>query len=135
MLANQSRKSRQQITCGLEQHSKTRLRSNECHHLKWVWNEPNRRRARPHLDFWWGQRFPVVGFELVEFVKLQADVLNRQLEHVPETRQVLGDGPGVRVGVLTRRKSARIHTQVTEHTRKHETRLLFYSGCVDHRAG
>lgn len=53
-----------------------------------------------HLNFWWGQRFPVVGFELVEFIKLQANVLNRQLEHVPETCQVLGDGSWVRIWVL-----------------------------------
>lgn len=53
-----------------------------------------------HLNFWGGQRFPVVRFELVEFIKLQADVLDGQLEHVPETREVLGDGPRVCVRVL-----------------------------------
>lgn len=54
-----------------------------------------------HLNFWGGQRFPVVGFELVEFVKLQANVLDGQLEHVPETRQILGDGSRVCIWILT----------------------------------
>lgn len=77
------------------------MQANEHEYLAW-----NR---RLHLNFWWGQRFPVVGLELVEFVKLQADVLDGQLEHVPEAGQVLGDGPRVRVWVLTRQK----HTRVT----------------------
>lgn len=51
----------------------------------------------------------MVGLELVQFVKLQADVLDGQLEHVPEARQVLGDGPWVCVGVLTQHK----HTGAT----------------------
>lgn len=31
---------------------------------------------RLNLNFWRGQRFPVVGLELVEFIKLQADVFD-----------------------------------------------------------
>lgn len=62
------------------------------------------RDPRLHLNFWWGQRFPVVGLELVELVKLQADVLDGQLEHVPEACQVLGDGPRVRLWVLTQQQ-------------------------------
>lgn len=57
-----------------------------------------------HLNFWWGQRLPVVGFKLVEFIKLEADVFDGQLEHVPETRQVLGDGPWVCIRVLIHKK-------------------------------
>lgn len=60
-----------------------------------------------HLNFWWDQRFPVIGLELVELVKLQADVLNGQLEHVPEPCQVLGDGPWVGIWVLMDRKHTR----------------------------
>lgn len=64
-------------------------------------------RTRLHLNFWWGKRFPVVGLELVEFVELQADVLDGQLEHVPEPCQVLGDRPWVCVWVLMQRKHTR----------------------------
>lgn len=74
-----------------------------------------------HLNFWWGQRFPVVGFELVEFIKLQANVLDRQLEHVPETCQVLGDGPWVCIWVLMHKKS---HTYTHVHMNTHNTQML-----------
>lgn len=69
-----------------------------------------------HLNFWWSQRFPVVGFELVEFIKLQANVLDRQLEHVPETCQVLRDGPWVCIWVLIHKHIADVHTCPNEHT-------------------
>lgn len=62
-----------------------------------------------HLNLRGSQRFPVVGFELVEFIKLQADVLDGQLEHVPETRQVLGDGPRVCVRVLKHKHYTNIY--------------------------
>lgn len=56
-----------------------------------------------HLDLRRRQRLPAVGFELVQLVELEADVLDGQLQHVPEARQVLGGGPGVRVQVLPRK--------------------------------
>lgn len=95
---------RQQIACRLVMHSKTKVRLDEFDYLKWESNECDSCHACLHLNFWWGQRFPVVGFELVEFIKLQADVLDRQLEHVPETCQVLGDGPRVCIWVLRHKK-------------------------------
>lgn len=62
-----------------------------------------------YLNFGWGQRFPVVGFELVQFIKLQANVLDRQLEHVPETCQVLGDGSWVCIWVLIHKNKKDTH--------------------------
>lgn len=53
-----------------------------------------------HLDLQGRQRLPVVRFELVQLVKLEADILDGQLQHVPEASQVLGDGSRMRVGVL-----------------------------------
>lgn len=32
--------------------------------------------VRLHLNLWGCQRFPVVGFELVEFIKLQANIFD-----------------------------------------------------------
>lgn len=64
-------------------------------------------RQRRHLDLRRRQRLPVVGFELVQLVELEADVLDGQLQHVPEARQVLGDGPGVRVHVLPSKNRGR----------------------------
>ena len=46
------------------------------------------------------QVLPAVGLQLVQLVKFQADVLDGQLEHVPETSQVLRDGPRLGVGLL-----------------------------------
>ncbi len=94
--------------------SKTELRWKD--YLKWKVNEFNICHVCLHLNFWWGQRFPVVGFELVEFVKLQANVLDRQLEHVPETCQVLGDGPRVCVWVLIHKNCIHTHMSTWAHT-------------------
>ena len=79
-------------------HSKTKLRLDKLDHLRL--RLECTQFVHLHLNFWWAQRFPVVGFELVEFVKLQTYVLDGQLEHVPETCQVLGDRPRVCVWVL-----------------------------------
>lgn len=40
---------------------------------------------------------------MVELVKLETDVLDGELQQVPETSQVLGGGPGVSVHILTGR--------------------------------
>lgn len=48
------------------------------------------------------QRSPVVCSELVELVELEADVLDGELKHVPETSEVGGYGPRVGVGILSR---------------------------------
>lgn len=47
------------------------------------------------------QKSPVVGFQLVQLIKLQTDVLNRQLQHIPESSQILRHGPRVGVWVLS----------------------------------
>lgn len=83
-----------------------------------------------HLNFWRGQRFPVVGFELVEFIKLQANVLDRQLEHVPETCQVLRDGPWVCIWVLIHKQIADVHTRPNEHTHKQTNTYCFDAYCT-----
>lgn len=43
---------------------------------------------------------PVVGFELVQLIKLQADILNGELEHIPEPCEILSHRPWVSVWVL-----------------------------------
>lgn len=53
-----------------------------------------------YLSLRWIHRSPVVGSELVKLIKLEADVLNGQLQHVPETSQVRGHRARVRVWVL-----------------------------------
>ena len=53
-----------------------------------------------YLDRWFFRKLPVVGFELVELVKLQAYVLHGQLQQIPEPGQVLCCGPRVGVHVL-----------------------------------
>lgn len=45
-------------------------------------------------------RLPVVGFEVVELIKLETDVLDGELKQVPETSQVLGTGPWVGTHIL-----------------------------------
>lgn len=45
-------------------------------------------------------QLPAVSFEVVQLVKLHADVFNGQLEEVPKSSQVLGCGSGVGVRVL-----------------------------------
>lgn len=47
---------------------------------------------------------PVVGLQLVQLVKLNADVFYRELEQIPEAGQVLRRRPGIGVGVLARGK-------------------------------
>lgn len=47
------------------------------------------------------QRSPVVCPQLVELVKLEADVLDGELKHVPETGEVGGHGAGVGIGILS----------------------------------
>ena len=46
------------------------------------------------------RELPVVDFELVELIKLQADVLYGELEQVPEASQVLSRGTRVGIHVL-----------------------------------
>lgn len=48
------------------------------------------------------QRSPVVCSELVELIKLEADVLDGELKHVPEAGEVGGHGTRVGVGILSR---------------------------------
>lgn len=43
---------------------------------------------------------PVVRFEVVELIELETDVLNGELQQVPETSQVLGTGPWVGTHIL-----------------------------------
>lgn len=43
---------------------------------------------------------PVVGFEVVELIELETDVLDGELQQVPETSQVLGTGPWVGTHIL-----------------------------------
>lgn len=43
---------------------------------------------------------PVVGFKVVELIELEADVLDGELQQIPETSQVLGRGPWVGVHIL-----------------------------------
>lgn len=43
---------------------------------------------------------PVVGLEVVELVELETDVLDGELQQVPETSQVLGTGPRVGTHIL-----------------------------------
>lgn len=47
---------------------------------------------------------PVIGLEMVELIELEADVLDGELQQVPETSQVLGCGPRVGVHILTKRR-------------------------------
>lgn len=49
---------------------------------------------------------PVAGLELVQFVELQADVLDGELQHVPEAGQILSHRSRVSVGVLSWGKNA-----------------------------
>lgn len=54
-----------------------------------------------HLPLLGGlHQLPAVGLEVVELVKLHADVLDGQLQQVPEPGQVLGSGTRVGVRVL-----------------------------------
>lgn len=53
-----------------------------------------------YLSLRWVEGSPVVGLELVELVELQADVLDGELQHVPEAGQILSHGPRVSIGVL-----------------------------------
>lgn len=48
-------------------------------------------------------RLPVIGLEMVELIKLEADVLNGELQQVPETSQVLGCGSWIGIRILTKR--------------------------------
>lgn len=54
-----------------------------------------------HLPLLGGlHQLPAVGLEVVEFIKLHADVLDGQLQQVPEPCQVLGCGVWVGIRVL-----------------------------------
>ena len=54
-----------------------------------------------HLPLLGGlHQLPAVGLEVVEFIKLHADVLDGQLEQVPEPCQVLGSWTWVGIRVL-----------------------------------
>lgn len=54
-----------------------------------------------HLPLLGGfHQLPAVGLEVVELIKLHADVLNGQLQQVPEPCQVLGCWTGVGIRVL-----------------------------------
>ena len=46
------------------------------------------------------RRLPVIGLEVVQLVKFEADVLDRELQQVPETSQVLSCGPRVGIHIL-----------------------------------
>lgn len=46
---------------------------------------------------------PVTGLEMVELIELETDVLDGELQQVPETSQVLGCGPRVSIHILTKR--------------------------------
>ena len=46
---------------------------------------------------------PVIGLEVVELIELEADVLDGELQQVPETSQVLGCGPRVGIHILNKR--------------------------------
>lgn len=119
-----------QITCRLVRHSKTKLRLDKLNLLKMKLNESDICQVCRHLNFWGGQRFPVVGFELVEFIKLQANVLDRQLEHVPETCEVLGDGPRVCVWVLIHKNcKTYTHLHMNTHKQSHVVYMLIRHFC------
>lgn len=67
-------------------------------------------RGGKYLPVWGGlgsrrrqRRLPLVGLEVVELVKLEADVLDGELQQVPETGQVLGGRPGAGVHILSSR--------------------------------
>lgn len=49
-------------------------------------------------------RLPVIGLEVVELIELETDVLDGELQQVPETSQVLGCGPRVGVHILNKRR-------------------------------
>lgn len=48
-------------------------------------------------------RLPVIGLEMVEVIKLEADILDGELQQVPETSQVLRCGPRIGVHILAKR--------------------------------
>lgn len=55
----------------------------------------------PYL-FVWGisVQFPIVGFEVIELIELEANVFYWELQKVPESRQVLSCGPWVSIHIL-----------------------------------
>ena len=58
-----------------------------------------------------GRRLPVVGLEVVKLVELEADVLDGELEQVPEACQVLGAGPRVGAHILPPTRDTRHHVR------------------------
>lgn len=66
-------------------------------------------RGGKYLPLWGGlgsrrrrqRRLPLVGLEVVELIELEADVLDGELQQVPETGQVLGGRPGAGVHILS----------------------------------
>lgn len=78
-------------------------------------------RGGKYLPLWGGlgsrrrqRRLPLVGLEVVELVELEADVLDGELQQVPETGQVLGSGPGDGVHILSGRGTGRGRTEGQE---------------------
>lgn len=63
--------------------------------------------ASPHLRL---QEFPAVGLELLQLQELEGHILDRELQEVPETRQVLEGGHGERSGVLQRKETEKRQT-------------------------
>lgn len=60
-----------------------------------------------HLPLLGGlHQLPAVGLEVVELIELHADVLNGQLQQVPEPCQVLGCWTGVGIRVLWGRQGS-----------------------------
>ena len=76
------------------------------------------------------QGFPVVGLQLVQLVKLEADVLDGQLQHIPEPGQVLGDRPRPCVWVLSHHTHTHTHTQRHSHTQRVLIRHVIRRGVV-----
>lgn len=54
----------------------------------------------PHLLLWTVYEPPAVVLDLLQLVKLHGDIVDGELQQVPEASQVLGGGPGHGTGVL-----------------------------------
>lgn len=60
---------------------------------------------------------------MVELVELETDVLDGELQQVPETGQVLGGGPGVSIHILTGRGRRGVRMNAGEVRREPRVRL------------
>lgn len=58
------------------------------------------KRPSPHLLLWALNRLPVVVLDMLKLVKLHTDVINGELQQVPEPSQVLRGGSRHGTGVL-----------------------------------